>query len=148
MQLPDSFSAFHLPTFVVISDHRQAKLYRVHDRTVELMGEIITHHLPLEKENSTIFVPGGMHAGNPKENLKEVEEEELIHALNDDLMRRLHQREFERLLFTVPEDGMKPFKEKLHPDLLSRTDLFLPKLLISQDLMDAFRLVEDARHPA
>lgn len=137
MQIPEQLRGFNKPTLVVVTDNTQAKIYLANGRQVVFTGGLASDYPPkFETERTSTMTPGGVHSAEQSERLQAISRERLYHELSDDLMRRLQNKEFERLALAAPEERLEELKESLHIDLLKRADRFLPKNLVGSNPVD------------
>jgi len=145
MQIPESYSPFLKPTFIVTTDNVQAKLYLAHDRSVTLVHSISTKLEPMEQERVAIRTGSGdMRSGENHEHNQAWARERLYTELSTDLMHRLHNHEFEALALCAPEEHMNELKESLHIDLIKRTVAFVEKHLTGDEPIDIVAHVQEA----
>lgn len=144
MQLPADFRAFDVPTLIAVTDNVQAKLFRAEGVAVELLTVLSTKREPEEQERVAIMTGAGdMRSGESHEQLKMKEREELYNQLNGELMRRHQNGEFESLAVCVAEEHMNELKESLHVDLLKAAEVWVPKNLANDELLDIVAHVQE-----
>ncbi|NBS41119.1 hypothetical protein EBS80_00470 [bacterium] len=145
MQLPESLHPFNQPTFIVVTDSVQAKLFKALDRDVELVHVISTKLEPMEQERSQVITgSGGARSADAHENNQKWTREQLYEQLSKDLMHRHQNGEFEALAFTVPQEHVNELKESLHVDLLKIADAWVEKNLTNDELEDIVLHVQEA----
>jgi protein required for attachment to host cells len=144
MQLPQDFRAFDVPTLIAVTDNVQAKLFLVAGREADPVSVISTKREHEAQERVAVKTGAGdMRSGENHEHLKMQEREELYDELNAELTRRLERGEFEALAVCVPEEHMNELKESLRVDLLKVADVWVPKLLTNDDLLDIIAHVQE-----
>lgn len=144
MQIPQELPPFQQPTFIVVTDSVQAKLFKAMDREVELVHVISTKLEPMEQERQQIITGGGARSGDAHESNQKWTREQLYEQLSKDLMHRHQNGEFEALAFTVPQEHVNELKESLHVDLLKIADVWVEKNLTNDELEDIVLHVQEA----
>lgn len=145
MQLPSSFRPFRKSTIIVATDHVQAKLFLANDRLVEPLQAIsVKADRMMDRDRSAVKRGGVVVAAQHEDEPQEWSREELYTKLSAELMRRLQNKEFETLAFTVPEEHENELKETLHIDLLKRARVFVPKLLTNEEPLDLVAHIQEA----
>ncbi len=147
MHIPEPSRAFSKPTLIVVTDNVQAKLFLANGRDVGLIHTIETKLEPMKDlDRIAIKRPAGVRvSGEQHEDNQDWTREQLYDRLSADLMKRLQNKEFADLVFTVPEENENELKESLHIDLLKRAKAFVPKLLTKDDLVDIVGHVQEVR---
>jgi hypothetical protein len=144
MQIPSQLQEYKKKTLIVVSDSVQAKLFLAYKRTVEDVGHITSNYPPKENAERASGQSGsGSHFAEQNEKIEEISLEKLYAKLSKDLMHRLQAKEFEELIFTVPQEHVRELKESVHINLLKLTHIWVPKLLINEDLKDILIHVEE-----
>jgi hypothetical protein len=152
MQIPSEYRAFSKPTLLVVTNTLHAKFFLANNRMIEEKGEIdVSSELEqVAGDGISIELSGGAGQTVMRSNddthdtwKKHVTEDHLYTHLNNELMKRLQNQEFEVLVFTVPEEQENELKESLHIQLLKCTNLFIPKNLINHDLLDIVAEVQE-----
>ncbi len=145
MHIPVQLHPFPSATLIIVTNNEQAKMYRAADREIELIRHISTKADKLEKDRNAVKRgDGSMGSAEQEDDRKEWSREHLYESLNKDLMRRWQNKEFETLVFTVPHEHLEELKESLHIDLLKRTQVFVPKNLMGEELIDLIGHVQEA----
>lgn len=129
---------------IVVTDNVQAKMFRVEDRIIELVHTISKKPDRLDRDREAVRTGSGdMRSAEPEDDSKTWSREHLYNELSAELMKRLQNKEFERLAFTVPEENKDELQDCLHIDLLKRTDVFIPKLLTNEEPLDIAAYIQE-----
>ena len=70
-----------------------------------------------------------------------VAHDHLFKTLEENLLTRLKNQEFENLVLVVPAEAQNHLKERLHKDLQDRTVKTVPKNLVNNPLEDLIKAV-------
>lgn len=150
MQLPSNLRPFPERVLIVITNTLTAKMFLASGLNVTEAGIVdVTSDLEQENGERKAIKFGG--AGQPifrsndeygakKEHLTK---DHFYSALNDELMRRKQNNEFDSLAFTVPKELENELKESLHGQLLKKTKIFVPKNLMNDDLLDVAATIQE-----
>jgi hypothetical protein len=143
MKISKDFRPFTKPTIIVLTDQEKAKIFLAQNRQLEeittltteaeritdteaMTGEgPYTHNKPKKKaggQNESFTGQGPYLASTPE---KREHDHHMIHdhlypMLNDDLMKRLQNKEFEELIIFVNEMNKNILEEQLHDYLKQR----------------------------
>ena len=144
MQIPSSFQPFNKRTLIVVTNTLKAKLFLAQDQNVEEIGIIdVAADLAQESNDREALRDGG--SGHDEDSTKKdhITKDHFYHALNENLMHRMQNNEFDALVFTVPEELKNELKEYLHVQLLKKTTTFVPKNLMNDDLLDIIIMIRE-----
>jgi len=145
MQISSPLRPFKKPTLVVVTNTQKAKLFLANDWEINEIGIIDTaEDIKQEKNDRENLSDSGSGRNEPCIKKNHLIKDHFYHLLNEDLMRRLQNNEFEALAFTVPEELESELKECLHIQLLKRTTVFVPKNLMKDDLLDILTHIQEA----
>lgn len=144
MQIPSSLQPFHKRTLIVVTNTLKAKTFLADDTNITEAGEIdVTSDLEQESSDREFLSDSG--SGHKEKSIKKdhITKDHFYNALNENLMHRMQNNEFDTLVFTVPEELENELKESLHGQLLKKTDLFVPKNLMNDDLLDIVTMIQE-----
>jgi protein required for attachment to host cells len=148
MNIPLELQPFKHATLIVVTDSVQAKLFLAQDRNVRDAGHITSNYPPKDnEERSSGESPSGIHFAEQSEHTEEITRERLYAALSKELMERLQKKEFEELVFTVPQEHFNELKESVHVQLLKIAKIWVPKLLTNDDIKDILIHIEETDFP-
>lgn len=137
MHIPQEYGRFLEPTLIVATDSEKARLFLAKENIVEEVAVIDSRYPPRENiERASGQTPGGSHFSEQSETIKVISREKLYRALSEDLMHRLQNNEFSKLIIAVPEEHLNELQESLHIKLIKITEGLIPKLLTGEDMLD------------
>ncbi|MFA6132115.1 MAG: hypothetical protein WC702_03605 [Patescibacteria group bacterium] len=150
MQIPSSLHPFHKRTLIVVTNTLKAKTFLADGLNLTEAGEIdVTSDLEQENGEREAIKYGGASqpnfASNDEYGTKKdhITKDHFYNALNKELMHRMQNNEFDVLAFTVPEDLENELKESLHGQLLKKTEIFVPKNLMNDDVLDVVAVIQE-----
>jgi protein required for attachment to host cells len=144
MQIPSELRAYEKPTLIVVTNTMKAKLFLAKEREVEEISVIdVTKDLEDESSGREKLIASGAGGNELSDKKDHITKDHFYHALNEDLMRRLQNNEFEALAFTVPAELENELKECLNVQLLKKAIAFVPKNLMNDDLVDIITVVQE-----
>ncbi|MBU0531229.1 host attachment protein [Patescibacteria group bacterium] len=145
MKISEDYRDFKKPTLIVVTDHVHSKLYLARERELEQVDTITAE--PERAEDKEAFHQSTSRAGgqvmmNQATGSKNIDWKEhvahdhLFKALEENLMARLQNHEFEDLILVVEHEAKNHLTERLHHDLQERIVKTVPKNLINNPLED------------
>ena len=144
MQIPSELRAYEKPTLIVVTNTMKAKLFLAKDREVEEISIIdVFKDFKDESSGREKLIASGAGGNELSDKKDHITKDHFYHALNEDLIHRLQNNEFEALAFTVPAELENELKECLNVQLLKKTVAFVPKNLMNDDLVDIITVVQE-----
>lgn len=144
MQIPSQLRPFTKTTLIVVTNTLKAKLFLANDREAEEVSIIdVSADLELESSDREKLRDSGSGKDESSDKKDHITKDHFYHALNEDLMRRLQNNEFEALAFTVPEELENELKECLNVQLLKKATVFVPKNLMNDELLDIITVIQE-----
>jgi len=144
MQIPSELRPYKKPTLIVVTNTMKAKLFLAKDREVEEISNIdVTKDLEDESSGREKLSDSGAGRDESSDKKDHITKDHFYHALNEDLMHRLQNNEFEAVAFTVPEELENELKEYLNVQLLKKAIAFVPKNLMNDDLLDIITVIQE-----
>ncbi len=152
MKIPKEYCEFAQPTMIVVTDHNHSKLFLAREREVEHVDTIEAEpERAGDKEayhQSTSRIGGKLRidksTGSEDYDWKEhIAHDHLFVELEENLMKRLQNKEFENLILIVPAEAKNHLAERLHQTLQERITKTVPKNLINNPFPDLVEAVCD-----
>jgi protein required for attachment to host cells len=143
MHIPEPLHDYEKPTLLAVCDNEHAKFFLLHDREASESGEIRVEHASKDGNDRTSGVTsGGGHFAEMNEKLEDQSERRFAKMLAQELHRRLQQREYEKLIMTVPEPRKNEFIDGLHPDVRARLVETIGKNLAKESLVEVLERIQ------